>query len=266
MKKFTQTIGILAILFTGLNLQAQSESKNTPTVSNCGCPGELWNLSTAYKPWVSFPTPTNSKRLMHTSYNFNIPANASITGIQVNFAYTTLNVVANTLRDTICTLLINGSVAGSDHSPTTPFFGAAGNITYGGPTDTWGLSLSPADVNSPSFGFNFKMYCDVANTQLTFDNGATITVFYNTAAGISESQKSSQGIKVYYTNKQLKVESDVVEKTDIEIFNLTGKKILKSTHENTQKSAVDLSDLEKGVYLYSVKSASKSKVAKFIVD
>jgi hypothetical protein len=265
IRKFT-CLSLFAILVAGFNASAQSLAKNTPTNSICGCPGEPWNLTQTYKPWVYFPSATNSKRLMHTNYDFNIPANASITGVKVEFGYTTNNTPANTLKDSLCNLLVNGGVSGQDKSGTTGYYGAAGNITFGGPGDTWGLGLTPADVNAPGFGFNFKMFSSAAGPQLTFDNGVIITIFYNNAAGISESQKSTAGLKVYYNNKSLKIETDVAEKTDVEIYDLTGKRIFKLAVEGAGKHNVDLSHLDRGIYMYSVKSASKAKVAKFIVE
>jgi hypothetical protein len=265
IKKFT-CLSLFAILAAGFDASAQSLAKNTPTNSICGCPGEPWNLTQAYKPWVYFPSATNSKRLMHTNYDFNIPATANITGVKVEFGYTAINTPANSLKDSLCNLLINGGVSGQDKSGTTGYYGTAGNISFGGPGDTWGLGLTPADVNAPGFGFNFKMFSSVTGPQLTFDNGVTITIFYNTAAGISESQKSSPGLKAYYHNKVLKIETDDAEKTDVEIYDLTGKRISKSLLEGAGKHSVDLSLLDKGIYMYSVKSAAKSKVAKFIVE
>lgn len=250
------------ILTSGVT--GQSATFNTTLVSNCGCPGELWNFSTPYKPWVSLPTVTNSKRLMHTGYGFNIPATASITGVKVEFSYTGTNVTPGSLKDSVVALLLAGTPNGFDKAPTTPTYGTSGNVTVGGPGDTWGMALTPAHINDPGFGFNFKLYNTSPGIIFTFESGAAITVYYNTAAGISESQRSSAGLRAYYAERSLKAELEQSGKIDCEIFDLTGKRVYKNTLEGS-KVQFDVSGLHTGIYLYSLRSGDKSRVARMII-
>jgi len=263
-----KNLTLLFFLAVSFNVISQSVAKNTATVSNCGCPGELWNFGTPYKPFVFFPTATNSKRLMHTDYGFNIPASATITGIQVEFSYYCAIVsMANTLKDSLCQLLLNGGLIGLDKSAQTGFYYNTGTVTLGGAGDMWGAPyLTPSDINNASFGFNFKAFSSVANRDLNFDSGALMTIYYNLASGISESQSSSPGIKVLYKQKQLEINLDVAERSDLEIIDLTGKKILVTSFEMSNKNTADLSQLERGIYIYRIKSGIRSKVARFAVE
>lgn len=248
------------------SVSAQNAVKNTSVASMCGCPGEVWSFTLPYKPWANFSTYDHTKRLMHTGYDFNIPATASITGIQVEYDYKTINAPANTVRDSNATVLINGTMAGDDQSGYSPFYGANGHVTLGGPGNTWGLQLSPSDINSSGFGFNVRFYSNIFGPIVSFENGVTITVYYNNVAGISESQRSSPGIKAYYQNKSLKVELESPEKTEIDIYDLTGKRVLKTNKENSVVTSTDLSGLGSGVYIYTVKTPSRTKTARFVIE
>lgn len=265
---FKKIFLVISILSSIININAQSSiTKNTSTVSNCGCPGETWSFTTPFKPKMYFPQANNSKRLMHTSYGFDIPATATITGIKVTFTYVTVTTPANTLKDSICTLILNDGIIGEDKSGTTGYYGNSGNITFGGPNDMWGMpQLTPANINSPSFGFNFKLYAAAGNSDFTFTNGAEMTIYYNLSNGISESQKSNSGINAYYHNKQLFIDSKLNERTELSIFNLSGMKVYCNTFESINEKIIDLSELKSDLYFYKLKSESGTKVAKFITE
>lgn len=251
--------------FSG-TLSAQSAAKNTTVATMCGCPGEVWSFTLPYKPWSTFSTFDHTKRLMHTGYDFNIPATASITGIQVDYDYKTIAAPANTVRDSNATILINGTMAGNDQSGSSPFYGANGHVTLGGPGNNWGVLLSPSDVNASGFGFNVRFYSNVFGPIISFENGVSITVYYNNVAGIRESQRSSPGIKVFYSNKALKVELESAEKAEIEVYDLTGKRVLKTATDVELTSSTDLSTLGSGIYIYSVKTPSRIKTARLIIE
>lgn len=267
MKTLLHSLSLTLLLLTSVQEGfAQTSAKNTSVATMCGCPGEIWSFTLPYKPWSNFSTFDHTKRIMHTGYDFNIPATASITGIQVDFDYKTINAPANTVRDSNATILINGTMAGDDQSGYSPFYGTTGHVTLGGPGNTWGLQPSPSDVNASGFGFNVRFYSNIFGPIISFENGVVMTVYYNNAAGISESQRSSLGIKAFYQNKSLKVELESPEKTEIEIYDLTGKKVLKNTRENSASSNTDLSSLGSGIYIYSVKTPSKTKTARFVIE
>ncbi|MBK9283683.1 MAG: T9SS type A sorting domain-containing protein [Sphingobacteriaceae bacterium] len=266
MQKILVSILFLSAFFAQKSIMAQSAVNNTSVVSNCGCPGELWSFTTPYKPWVYFPMATNSKRLMHTNYNFNIPATASITGVKVEYGYTTFATPANTLKDSLVVLLLNGTMNGEDKSPESPYFGTSGNLSFGGPNDTWNMYLTPADINSPGFGFNFKLFSSVANAQLTVANGASITVYYNNAAGVKEWQNASEGMQVSFNRQYLTAKFNKAETSTIQILDLNGKMILSEEFQVADSASLRIENLKSGVYIYQIASGPHRKSGKFNID
>lgn len=257
----------LLFLTISFNAISQSETRNTFTVNNCGCPGEVWNFSNPFKPYIYFPAANNSKRLMHTDYGFNIPLTSTITGIQVDFAYYCFVNPQNNLRDSACKLLLNSTMITEDKAPQSPTYGNSGSVTFGGPGDMWMASfLTPANINDPTFGFNFQLWALGPNISFDFSSGAAITVYYNLASGVSEFQRSSQGIKAYYFQKQLQIELELAEKTELEITDLSGKKAMTFSFESANKNTADLSQLEKGIYIYKINSGSRSKISRIVVE
>jgi hypothetical protein len=259
---------VFALLLTVVNtLTAQlSVSKNTAYATICGCPGAVWDLTTQYMPTVSFSVTGDSKRVMFNDYKFNIPANAVVDGIKVNFVYAMNNTPANTLKEALVTIMSPSIMPIQDKAPSPGNFIPAGSgiLTYGGPTDTWGAYWTANEINSPAFGFNFKLNASAVPSDFTFQNGATITVYYTLANGIKESQSSSSGIHAYVNNKKLMVETN--DNATVEIFALTGRKVLSVNLEHNADKNVNLSELPKGVYLYNIKTENGTKTAKFLLD
>jgi hypothetical protein len=270
MKNNYIRIFILTLLLCGVNVLSaqQSVSKNTANAAICGCPGAVWDLSTPYMPTVTFSVAGDSKRVMFSDYKFNIPANSVVDGIKVNFVYTMNNTAPNTLKETVVTLMTPSLMPVQDKSPAAGAFinSSSGLITYGGPTDTWGAYWTSNEINSPAFGFNFKLNTTAAPADFTFQNGATITVYYTLANGIKDSQTSSSGIHAYVNNRKLVIETLSRENTMVEIFALTGRKVLSANLENNSEKSVNLSELPKGVYLYNIKTENGTKTSKFLLD
>jgi hypothetical protein len=232
----------------------------------CGCPGDVWNFNIPYKPWVNFTSSDHSKRLMHTGYGFNIPATASVTGIQIDFDYTTNGATNGVLKDSNAVLLMNGAMAGNDLSNATGYYLNGGHITLGGPGNLWGLQPSPADINSSGFGFNVRFYCTNIGTILTFENGVTITVHYVNAAGIHESQSGNSWMKTHLKNRELQIDYSGNEKVKTELFDLTGKLIYSTTFEGSGTYNYSLESLHEGVYLYRLSSNNHKQSGRLVLN
>lgn len=87
-------------------------------------------------------------------FDLNIPSTDTILGVEVHVSASrdvqtaTFNTVQ--LIDDTGTITGNNNAAGEALSSTTTTF------TFGGPTDLWGLVLTPAIVNDPDFGFAMR--------------------------------------------------------------------------------------------------------------
>ncbi|HEX6502426.1 MAG TPA: RHS repeat-associated core domain-containing protein [Terriglobales bacterium] len=95
-----------------------------------------------------------STDLQAKGFGFNIPLNASITGVKVEIDrqnQTSLVAAAN-IVDNDVTLLRAGTPVGNNYAAGSWPKDLEAIQTYGGSTDMWGVALTPADVNNPNFG------------------------------------------------------------------------------------------------------------------
>lgn len=87
-----------------------------------------------------------------TDFGFSIPSTATILGVEVGIEKYSTDLQG---RDKGVRLVVSGSRAG-DSKPAAGFWpDGAGNeayTTYGGSTDTWGATLTPAIINASNFG------------------------------------------------------------------------------------------------------------------
>jgi hypothetical protein len=158
------------------------------------------------------PTTGNTNTLLIKALGFNVPAGATILGIEVD-VYRRTNTI-NGVNDVTVKLLKAGVATGSNKAtsgfwpvvaaPNLDPFGPAfpylpdmniqgtGGVeqVYGGRSDLWGTTWTPAEVNDAGFGF--EMVANVASTSpttggITFPNGnaqtpVLVTVYYIAAA------------------------------------------------------------------------------------
>ncbi len=92
-----------------------------------------------------------SNYLQGTDYRFTIPAEATIEGIEVQINRMSDSRNPNVV-DTEVRLVKGGKIVGANRALPDSWPTTLTLVTYGGPTDLWGLTLLPADVNSPDFG------------------------------------------------------------------------------------------------------------------
>lgn len=125
-----------------------------------------------------------------SAYNFDfsaIPDGATIDGIVVVCeGCETTNGRDCSWNLAILTTDGGSTTTGSNNATTTIFAGGSVNITHGGPSDTWGASLTSAIVKNSGFGVNLRGQSDDgANVQLKLDS-VQMTVYY-TESGLSAS-------------------------------------------------------------------------------
>ena len=263
MKKLS--ICLLMLFAFATRAQTSSQSLNTASVANCQCIGNLWDLSVPFKPNVTFSAQGVSHRLLFTNYGFSIPNNATVTGVEVNFTYTS-NAAPGTLRDSVVQLLVGGYLAGYTQANNTPGYTGASVVQIGSSTDTWGAYLDASIVNDPGFGFNFKLVSNVGGNKMGFLNGAQLTVYYNAVAGVKESQTMSAKTKLYTDKKNVKISSDLPDNSEVSIYNILGTKLMSVRLDSNSNKDLDLSALSNGMYVYTIRSGGKERSGKFILE
>jgi hypothetical protein len=86
-----------------------------------------------------------------TDFGFDIPSSAEISGITLEVRRAAGS--ADEAVDDGIHLLKGGALSSADRSRPEPWTGPElSDVEYGGPSDLWGESFTPADVNSPDFG------------------------------------------------------------------------------------------------------------------
>ena len=123
-----------------------------------------------------------SKYLQGTSYGFSIPSGATISGITV--AIMRRADASAAVRDWGLQMLKGGTVVGSNRASDTLWTASMGEATYGGTTDLWGTTWTPAQINESGFGVSLYVWNSTYNNRIAYVDYMRITVTY-TAATIS---------------------------------------------------------------------------------
>ncbi|MFH1316865.1 MAG: hypothetical protein ABII01_05065 [Candidatus Woesearchaeota archaeon] len=120
------------------------------------------------------------------TYGFSIPPSAdSIDGVGVKIRRSCQR--SNSCNDINVTLIVGGTPQGQDKASGSLWSSALVNATYGGLSDTWGLTLNPAQVNADDFGVMFtgisdysiprKVEIDSIKMNVTYTEGASDTIY-----------------------------------------------------------------------------------------
>lgn len=115
--------------------------------------------------------------LKATNFGFAIPADSTIDGVVVEVERSAAAV--GDVAERRMLLVKGGSVVGSDKSIGTGFPSTDAYKTYGGASDLWGTTLTPADVNGSGFGCVFAAQQSVNGPGKTaLVDHIRITVYY----------------------------------------------------------------------------------------
>jgi len=274
-------------LIISTSVFAQSEGPNSPlmaTYSAIGClacPGAEWNnwlnVTAADGMYAdvslnSFPNCFQtscyySRYLMASNFDFAIPANATITGIQAEILRMTS--AASIIKDSIVQIFTSIN-AGTNHADTSAWTSSPVNITYGGSTDLWGLLLTPASVNDVNFGVQVMIRNGSAQAALlpsSIDH-MQMTVYYSLPTG-TYSQTKTPGELTLYPNpaaSEFTISNSRFPILKVEIYNLTGERILSQPQTSSFKpeTSVDISQLSPGIYFVVINAGTEKIKRKFI--
>lgn len=116
-----------------------------------------------------------------TSFPIRLPAGASVRGI----AFTVdRSADDDNASDQSVRVLRGGEPIGIDRGSPEPWPQTFTPMTYGGPTDTWGASWSPADVEAADFGIEItpQYLLSTGNDSVDIDS-VGVTVYYGGTPG-----------------------------------------------------------------------------------
>jgi hypothetical protein len=119
-----------------------------------------------------------SQSLVSTGYGFAIPLNAHINGIVVRAVVRGAQVPA--IYDLNVNLTKNGSAISSANRAHGAVWSFTPNTqTYGSPTDLWGGTWSPSDINNPNFGVMIQLRnSDTFSSRFAQIDYVSIQVYY----------------------------------------------------------------------------------------
>jgi hypothetical protein len=176
----------------GLTANNLRVEKTAGTGTDVGCsypsyPPTYWSPTSAVSVLGGYATAEvgnspkgliKSQCLYATGFNFSVPANATILGVQVSFlAY----VYAGGTPPTNFTaqLLSNGSPTGTVNSTGYVSNTAGTRYTFGGWNSLWGTTWTPAGINQSNFGVTMQATPQAGSlTGTAALGGVQITVFY----------------------------------------------------------------------------------------
>ncbi len=140
----------------------------------------------------------------YSNFGFSVPANATITGIDVAAEAKSSDTSGCEFR---ATLSANGTTFSAPNGPDTlPLTGTDATLTFGGATDTWGRTWTPAEVNSNNLtvrveGVDPGSSC--SNGSVTSLDHLRVNVSYTTpgsATNVTVSPASIGGYDQWSTN------------------------------------------------------------------
>jgi hypothetical protein len=124
--------------------------------ANWASPSNILSSNNTYSYAVSAGDPINTTSYIQaTNFSFTIPSGATINGVEVSIEH---NMYDNLCEDEYVIdynirLLINGSVTGDNNAQTLTNWGLSDEtFTYGGSSNTWGLTLAESDIEDTDFG------------------------------------------------------------------------------------------------------------------
>ena len=165
-----------------------SATQSPTAAANIGTTGTGWSASTVARALVvdgseanltnALPANGTSMLLVLTGFNFNIPADATITGVAVSVTRRSTASSGEFVRDATIELVgafgTSTSLASADAWPATHAV-----ASYGGSSTLWGVALTPTDVNAANFSVAIAAQnIDPDAAHNAHVDGATVTIYY----------------------------------------------------------------------------------------
>lgn len=130
--------------------------------------------------------------LKATGFGFAIPPDATIDGILVEIERSSTLISAT--QDSSVKLVKAGTAGGAERATGGTWPTSDAYASYGGPTDLWGQTWTPADINASTFGVAVAASAALAATGRI--DHVRITVYWtgsNRAAGLAGNRRLNAG-------------------------------------------------------------------------
>jgi hypothetical protein len=185
---------LFLLLFAGLSWSADTGWHNGTSFTT-GCEGALWvNPTNAQYSDGSFSTVTAARRMLvdagcltATGYGFSIPTGSTIDGILVRIRKHGAG-SGGSVND----ISMGISLGGNDKGKVGSWATSATDYDYGGATDKWSLTPTPAEINSADFGAYISAIVAASATasQVAYIDWIGIKVYYTPPASAGKPMRS----------------------------------------------------------------------------
>lgn len=161
-------------------------------------PTALWadDGSTASVSYTNPPSPLTVYALAVKTFGFSIPSDATIDGFEIYVDDLLVDPSTGTGNSSFFVGLADGNTFAKIGTPSSSIT-SSGSYTVGSPTDMWGTTLTPADVNDTEFSVYIDGIVD--------------------GTGLCGLSVDSVQVKVYYTPAPPTIQSIKVESFDVDI-------------------------------------------------
>jgi hypothetical protein len=264
------------LLFISFNCSfAQSQGPLSPTMAVNGPtgPASLVNVAgfyaadnnPAYVDLAAYPTCSGVFQCYYSQYvtisgfGFSIPSTATITGIRVEISKKVSQPVT-TIHDSIVRLVKSTGPVGNSIVSTVQWPMTFTYQTHGDSTNLWGTTWTPAEINSPSFGVYYRITNGNIDQTAQMDH-VRITVYYNTASGITES--ANLLFNYVIQNKQFNVTSNLKDNAVFRVFDVQGREVI--NEQIRTGMPVNLAGLKPELYIFNVFTPKESYNGRFLL-
>jgi hypothetical protein len=203
---------------------------------------------------------SKSSALYLYRFNLNVPAGASITGVSATYTTTGGNGGATNYKWDSLSLSNNFVTVGTYKRDSIN--GSGGTYFHGSVSNLWGAALTPSVVNSPHFGLKFHLDTYGINTTIVGD--FKLAIHYTMPTAIHEFQGAAAGPVVYVHDKRLFAGGIGQDEARLLVFTVNGQKLIDTTIGTG--SAIPLSELSAGIYIYRLGTGLQVKHGKFVLE
>lgn len=116
-------------------------------------------------------------------YGFSVPGTATIVGIEVTIEGKVANAASNSTVDDRVRLVKAGTIQSTDRA-FIEFNNGDNEYVHGSPTDLWGDTWTPSDINNANFGAAFAARSNSGADDISIDH-ISITVYYTDTVDVT---------------------------------------------------------------------------------
>lgn len=210
-KKWHAGLILLLTFFCAIALTAQTAGPNLPNSGTTLGAGNPWNnpgnitAADGTSATVSVSSSGSSRYLYASGFDFNIPAGATITGVQARI-HRRGSSTSSPVRDRDVYLTTTGAPMGNDLASGTGWPTSLTSQIYGGMGNMWGTTLTAAQVNAAGFGLLLSVESSSIFSRTASVDYIELTVYFAADPTISSVSTwsvcagSASPITIYGTN------------------------------------------------------------------